>query len=42
MPETDKNKAEEGLPYVPTCGGIPALRRAAADCDGCPAYADAT
>ncbi|MEV2253269.1 UdgX family uracil-DNA binding protein [Streptomyces sp. NPDC050147] len=30
------------LPYVPARGGIPALRRAAADCRGCPLYADAT
>ncbi|MFH8605910.1 UdgX family uracil-DNA binding protein [Streptomyces sp. NPDC018029] len=28
--------------YVPARGGIPALRRAAADCRGCPLYADAT
>ncbi|MFG2719722.1 UdgX family uracil-DNA binding protein [Streptomyces sp. NPDC048416] len=46
MPEPEKNpernKAQGALPYVPARGGIPALRRAAADCHGCPLYADAT
>lgn len=38
-----RDKASDGaLPYVPARGGIPALRRAAADCRGCPLYADAT
>ncbi|MEU2563121.1 UdgX family uracil-DNA binding protein [Streptomyces longispororuber] len=37
-----KQGPEGALPYVPARGGIPALRRAAADCRGCPLYADAT
>ncbi|MGV9877723.1 UdgX family uracil-DNA binding protein [Streptomyces sp. NPDC003006] len=43
MPDPDKNAADDGaLPYVPARGGIPSLRRAAADCRGCPLYANAT
>ena len=30
------------LSYVPARGGVAALRRAAADCQGCPLYANAT
>ncbi|MFH8487773.1 UdgX family uracil-DNA binding protein [Streptomyces longisporoflavus] len=38
-----RDKASDGaLPFVPARGGIPALRRAAADCRGCALYADAT
>ncbi|GHE49906.1 uracil-DNA glycosylase [Streptomyces longispororuber] len=37
-----KRGSEGALPYVPARGGIPVLRRAAADCRGCPLYADAT
>ncbi|MFE1954279.1 UdgX family uracil-DNA binding protein [Streptomyces sp. NPDC059524] len=34
---------EEGAaPYLPSRGGLPTLRRAAADCRGCPLYKDAT
>ncbi|MFI9586102.1 UdgX family uracil-DNA binding protein [Streptomyces sp. NPDC052236] len=29
-------------PYVPRRGGLPALRRAAADCQGCPLFQNAT
>lgn len=36
---------EEGFtaePFVPERGGLPALRRAAAECRGCPLHRDAT
>ncbi|EPH45684.1 UdgX family uracil-DNA binding protein [Streptomyces aurantiacus] len=42
MPGSDKQSSDGALPYVPARGGLPALRRAAADCRGCPLYADAT
>ncbi|MFK4068106.1 UdgX family uracil-DNA binding protein [Streptomyces sp. NPDC029674] len=39
---TDRKTSGGAQPYVPARGGIPALRKAAADCRGCPLYADAT
>ncbi|MFF0158617.1 UdgX family uracil-DNA binding protein [Streptomyces sp. NPDC005263] len=39
MPPEDAYTAE---PFVPTRGGLAALRRAAADCQGCPLHRDAT
>lgn len=42
MPGSRDGASGGALPYVPTRGGIPALRRAAADCRGCALYADAT
>ncbi len=41
MPGPTEQAAGSALPYVPARGGIPALRRAA-DCRGCPLYAQAT
>ncbi|MFC9294135.1 UdgX family uracil-DNA binding protein [Streptomyces sp. NPDC057011] len=32
----------DARPYLPSRGGLPALRRAAADCEGCPLFRDAT
>lgn len=32
----------DATPYLPARGGLPAHRRAAAECHGCPLYADAT
>lgn len=34
--------AHTAEPFVPSRGGLPALRRAAADCRGCPLHRDAT
>ncbi|MER5309346.1 UdgX family uracil-DNA binding protein [Streptomyces sp. NPDC002773] len=34
--------AYDATPYLPRRGGLPAHRRAAADCRGCPLYRDAT
>ncbi|MGA4845902.1 UdgX family uracil-DNA binding protein [Streptomyces sp. G5(2025)] len=42
MPGSDQEAPDGALPYVPARGGIPALRRAAADCRGCPLYENAT
>ncbi|MCI3935146.1 UdgX family uracil-DNA binding protein [Streptomyces sp. AN091965] len=42
MPRSTGQAADSALPYVPARGGIPALRRAAAGCRGCPLYAEAT
>ncbi|WP_223777595.1 UdgX family uracil-DNA binding protein [Streptomyces sp. 135] len=42
MPGSDQKASDGALPYVPARGGIPALRRAAADCRGCPLYENAT
>ncbi|MEU8958071.1 UdgX family uracil-DNA binding protein [Streptomyces sp. NPDC048518] len=42
MPGARGGAADGALPYVPARGGIPALRRAAADCRGCPLYENAT
>jgi uracil-DNA glycosylase family protein len=39
MPPEDDYTAE---PFVPDRGGLPALRRAAADCRGCPLHRNAT
>ncbi|MCM1970675.1 MULTISPECIES: UdgX family uracil-DNA binding protein [Streptomyces] len=39
MPPEDVYGAE---PFLPSRGGLPALRRAAAGCRGCPLYRDAT
>ncbi|RKN43871.1 UdgX family uracil-DNA binding protein [Streptomyces hoynatensis] len=41
----ERNEAGEGYdagPWVPARGGLAALRRAAADCRGCPLYRDTT
>ncbi|KOV73165.1 DNA polymerase [Streptomyces sp. NRRL WC-3618] len=35
-------EAYTAAPFVPDRGGLPALRRAAADCRGCPLHRDAT
>ncbi|MEU7011053.1 UdgX family uracil-DNA binding protein [Streptomyces sp. NPDC046332] len=32
----------DATPYLPSRGGIPAHRKAAAECEGCPLYRDAT
>lgn len=32
----------DASPYLPSRGGLPSLRRAAADCRGCPLFRDAT
>lgn len=37
-----RRSSEGALPHLPARGGIPALRRAASGCRGCPLYADAT
>ncbi|MFF9510934.1 UdgX family uracil-DNA binding protein [Streptomyces sp. NPDC014724] len=42
MSSSVKGPHKSALDYVPTRGGLSALRRAAADCQGCPLYADAT
>lgn len=42
MPGTDQQTSEGAAAHVPARGGIPALRRAAADCRGCALYANAT
>ncbi|MEU7648031.1 UdgX family uracil-DNA binding protein [Streptomyces huasconensis] len=42
MAGSDQEASEGARPYVPTRGGLPALRRAAADCRGCPLYENAT
>ncbi|MFE1406880.1 UdgX family uracil-DNA binding protein [Streptomyces sp. NPDC058770] len=42
MTSSAKGPRESALDYVPARGGLAALRRAAADCRGCPLYADAT
>ncbi|MFJ8849896.1 UdgX family uracil-DNA binding protein [Streptomyces sp. NPDC102437] len=42
MPNTAEGPHESALAYVPVRGGLSALRRAAADCRGCPLYAQAT
>jgi DNA polymerase len=34
--------AYDATPFLPEGGGVPALRRAAADCRGCPLFRDAT
>ncbi|WP_308369369.1 MULTISPECIES: UdgX family uracil-DNA binding protein [unclassified Streptomyces] len=34
--------AYDASPYLPRRGGLPGLRRAAADCQGCPLFEDAT
>ncbi|THA71203.1 uracil-DNA glycosylase [Streptomyces sp. A0958] len=39
---TAPDRAQGALSYVPARGGVAALRRAAADCHGCPLYEDAT
>lgn len=38
-PEPD---AYDATPYLPKRGGLPALRRAAAECRGCPLHENAT
>jgi DNA polymerase len=40
-PTRDERTYDAG-PYLPSRGGLPAHRRAAADCRGCPLYEDAT
>ncbi|MEU2674333.1 UdgX family uracil-DNA binding protein [Streptomyces sp. NPDC007164] len=42
MADRAKGLHESALDYLPSRGGLPALRRAAAECRGCPLYADAT
>ncbi|GGV86738.1 uracil-DNA glycosylase [Streptomyces gelaticus] len=42
MADSAKRLHESALDYLPGRGGLPALRRAAADCRGCALYADAT
>ncbi|MFJ8793257.1 UdgX family uracil-DNA binding protein [Streptomyces sp. NPDC102462] len=39
---TTRANAYTAEPYVPSRGGLPALRKAAAGCRGCPLYRDAT
>ncbi|KIF07177.1 hypothetical protein PL81_03520 [Streptomyces sp. RSD-27] len=38
----DRGQGYDATPYLPARGGLEALRRAAADCHGCPLYLDAT
>ncbi|MFJ8074548.1 UdgX family uracil-DNA binding protein [Streptomyces sp. NPDC096176] len=45
MTTSSKKEAGQGYdasPFVPPRGGLPALRRAAAGCEGCPLFRDAT
>ncbi|MFE6666541.1 UdgX family uracil-DNA binding protein [Streptomyces sp. NPDC057697] len=42
MPGAAESPHRSALDHVPARGGLPALRRAAADCHGCPLYEDAT
>ncbi|MEU6222584.1 UdgX family uracil-DNA binding protein [Streptomyces sp. NPDC047042] len=42
MPDEAPEDAYTAEPFVPGRGGLPALRRAAADCRGCPLHRDAT
>ncbi|WP_331749126.1 UdgX family uracil-DNA binding protein (plasmid) [Streptomyces sp. NBC_00984] len=42
MADSAKGLHESALDYLPSGGGLPALRRAAADCRGCALYAHAT
>ncbi|WP_442810626.1 uracil-DNA glycosylase family protein [Streptomyces sp. Wh19] len=42
MADSAKGLHESALDYLPSGGGLPALRRAAADCRGCVLYAHAT
>ncbi|MGW6785716.1 UdgX family uracil-DNA binding protein [Streptomyces sp. NPDC054987] len=39
---SDSGQGYDATPYLPSRGGLPALRRAAADCRGCPLFLDAT
>ncbi|MFF4580157.1 UdgX family uracil-DNA binding protein [Streptomyces sp. NPDC001389] len=38
----DRGQGYDATPYLPSRGGLAALRRAAADCHGCPLFLDAT
>ncbi|MEU9420690.1 UdgX family uracil-DNA binding protein [Streptomyces sp. NPDC048272] len=39
---SDTGLGYDAKPYLPSRGGLPSLRRAAADCRGCPLFRDAT
>ncbi|MBL1089843.1 MULTISPECIES: UdgX family uracil-DNA binding protein [Streptomyces] len=39
---TEAGEGYDATPYLPARGGLAALRRAAADCRGCPLFRDAT
>ncbi|MEU0302112.1 UdgX family uracil-DNA binding protein [Streptomyces sp. NPDC006175] len=41
-PTSPDDRQDGALPYVPARGGVAALRRAAADCRGCPLHENAT
>ncbi|WP_030294799.1 UdgX family uracil-DNA binding protein [Streptomyces katrae] len=41
-PASDSGQGYDATPYLPSRGGLAALRRAAADCHGCPLFRDAT
>lgn len=41
-PDTATGQGYDATPFLPARGGLPALRRAAAGCRGCPLFRDAT
>lgn len=41
-PAATAGQGYDASPYLPSRGGLPGLRRAAADCRGCPLFQDAT